>query len=170
MKPTDTTALRAAIRDTAAKLWQQGETTPLAFLQTFVADNADVLTEDVLRYGFERFLIEEGKSAMKNVRDEAERVNRRQLVLPMSLGRLEIPPTLTVARNAKVVWVPLPDATLADCDAYTTVLEENVSACLAHLTDFATFVRAVRPLLEKHPTWRVGDALKFLRDEEAKAA
>jgi hypothetical protein len=66
--------------------------------------------------------------------------------------------------------VPVPDASLADCEAYALTLQQNLDACEKSLAEFRELMSAVRPLLEANPTWRVGDALAHLREKEEQAA
>jgi hypothetical protein len=95
MKPPK--PLRDAIRETAVRLWEAGEeTTPDNFLTTFHRTHGTAVTSEALRYGFDRWLVEEARDQMKRIGREAKRVNERQLLLPLSLAHLKIPSTLQV--------------------------------------------------------------------------
>jgi hypothetical protein len=161
----ESAAIRDAIRETAAEVWSRGTTGPAAFLKAFT-DRHPVDTED-LRYGFEQWLVAEGRQALKRMGKEADRAaGSPQLELPMDLARLDIPMSLQVSRG----WVPLWEAGADDLEAYILVLRSNTEACIRRLTEFLQLVKVVKPLLDTNPAWRTGDALRWLAAQERNAA
>lgn len=169
MKPLDTSEIREAVRETAVELYNEGITGPSHFLHRFEQNHEGMLSQDVLEYGCGQWIIELGRKASKRVGKEAEAINGHQLILPISMSDLDIPDTLQVPRDGTPAWVAIWDAGIEDGDAYEKVLEGNVNACIARLTDFVEFWKTVRPILEENPDWKVGDAIKWLRDQEREA-
>ncbi len=165
MKPIDTSALHSAIKQTAAAMLSEGETTPGSFVRRFRSDHRDLVAE-YTDFLVDQQLADEGRKAIKDIRRAAQTATgSRQLVLPMSMAPLHVPTSLQITRDGAPVWVPTVDAGIEDGRAYLEVLWANVKACQQHYTDFEEFWRQVEPLLKANPGWRVGDALKFLREQ-----
>lgn len=159
--------LRNLIRDCAIAQWTQGRSDPGLFVQAFNERYAGQLDPDQVRYGFEQWLIEQGRRMMKIVGKEIRDASGRlQLMLPMELAEYDIPATLPLPGD----WVPLYDADERDLDAYLEVLKSNAKSCFRKITDFVTFTEAVRPILRGHPGWKTGDALRWMVDQERGAA
>ncbi len=170
MEPIDTGALHSAIKQLAATMLSEGETTPGGFVRRFRAEHPELVAEynDFL---VDQQLAHEGRDAIKNVRKAAYlAAGSRQLDLPLNMARLHVPTSLQITREGAPIWVPTMDAGLEDGRAYRDVLWTNVKACQQHYADFEEFWGQVEPLLEANPGWRVGDALDFLREEAASAA
>ncbi len=170
MNPIDTSALHSAIKQLAATMLSEGETTPGSFVRRFRSDHRDLVAE-YTDFLVDQQLADEGRKAIKDVRRAAQAaVGSPQLDLPMSMAPLHVPTSLQITRDGAPVWVPTVDAGIEDGRAYLEVLWANVKACQQHYTDFEEFWRQVEPLLKANPGWRVGDALDFLREEAASAA
>lgn len=171
MQPKDTAPLREAIRETAARMMAEGEGDQSKFVRLFQDAHGDLFAEYV-EYMGAQYLADEGRKAIKSIsKAMLKTIGSSQLDLPMSMEDLEIPTALVVpSGNGRTRWVPRDLATLDDGQAYIKVLQQNVDACFAALTDFLAFWKQVRPLLEANPDWRVGDAIRFLADSERDAA
>ncbi len=165
MEPIDTGALHSAIKQLAATMLNEGETTPGGFVRRFRAEHPELVAEynDFL---VDQQLAREGRDAIKNVRKAAYlAAGSRQLDLPLNMARLHVPTSLQITREGAPIWVPTMDAGLEEGRAYRDVLWANVKACQQHYADFEEFWGQVEPLLEANPVWRVGDALDFLHEQ-----
>lgn len=167
MKPTDPGNLTDLIRDCAIDLWQQGVTDATGFVAAFNSRYRNSLSEDQKLYCVDKWLAVAGKKMMKTVGRELKRMKGAlQYDLPMDLQKYDIPDTLTMPKK----WVPIHDAEEADLDEYLAQLQENADDCLSKILGFTTFVERVRPVLRANPGWKTGDAIRWLKSQERRAA
>lgn len=167
----DVKDLRRLIRDVAVELRSQRvEISRNDFIDALHAKYDDALTYEQIVFGFDEFVWDEGRSAMKKVEGAARR-GADQLPLPLTMAGLDIPMALPIDRpdGGRTVVVTM-HATLDDCEAYVTSIESNINACMKRLTEFMVMLKHVRPLMEANPGWTVGDALQRLCDQERSAA
>jgi hypothetical protein len=79
----------------------------------------DVITHDMMVYGFDQFAWAVGKKAMKVLEAEAEGLTEsRQMTLPGSLAHVSVPKALPIEVGGKMVTVTAVYATVPEGDAY----------------------------------------------------
>lgn len=167
MKPTDPGNLTELIRDCAIDLWQQGVTDATGFVVAFNTRYRSCLTEDQKLYCVDKWIAVAGRKMMHTVGKELKKMKGSfQYDLPMDLQKYDIPDTLTMEKR----WVPIHDADETDLDEYLAALQANANECLTKILGFTTFVERVRPVLRANPGWKTGDAIRWLKSQERRAA
>jgi hypothetical protein len=167
VRPIDPGNLNDLIRDCAIDLWQQGVTDAAGFVTAFNARYRSGLSEDQKLYCVDKWVAVAGKKMMHTVGKELKRIKESfQYDLPMDLQKYDIPDTLTMRKR----WVPIHDAEEADLDEYLAALQENADDCLSKILGFTHFVERVRPVLRANPGWKTGDAIRWLKSQERRAA
>lgn len=164
-----TSPLNSAMNHLAAEMLRDGVTSSSQFVSRFRQEHGDLLVE-YMDYFADRFLADSGRAKLKNVHKLAElRNSPEQYFLPLGdlFEDLSIPAALPVKRGEAHVIVPTMEATIEDGDKYILALQENINACIARVTEFSRFWKDIRPVLEVHPDWDVGMALKSLRKRKS---
>jgi hypothetical protein len=167
-KPPDIKDLRRLLRRCGIELRSaQERVEPVDYIVALHEQYGDILTPDMILYGFDQFAWSVGKKAMKDLEAEAEGLTEsRQMVLPGSLAHIKVPKALPIEINGKSITVTAVACTIVEGDAYTASLQKNINGCIENLTDWQQVWEPARKVMVEHPGWDFGRALEYLARKE----